>query len=182
MAFLKRSLRLGWPLGLMAIALPLLSQERSAGSVKAAYLVKFCEYVQWPPQVFPLPETPFVLGIQGEDPFGPELDDLARTQTIQGRRIKVRRFRWDEPVREVHLLYVHGDLAQAGAALRAVRDLPVLTVGEGGGVNEPLIRFRMEDRKVRFTINPEGAHRSSLRISATLLNLGRPRPPEGGTR
>ena len=38
--------------------------------VKAVYLVKFIEFVNWPESAFPAVDSPIVIGVLGTDPFG----------------------------------------------------------------------------------------------------------------
>ena len=53
--------------------------------VKAAFLVNFVKFVEWPPRVFPDPQAPVVIGILGENPFDGALDDVVKNQTVNGR-------------------------------------------------------------------------------------------------
>src|SRR5260221_4758572 len=71
--------KLFWPIGLL-LALSMESsmaraQESSLEyAIKGAYLFKFGDFVEWPEAVFAQPNAPFVIGILGEYPFGPNLD------------------------------------------------------------------------------------------------------------
>ncbi len=38
--------------------------------VKAVFLFNFSQFMEWPPDAFPTPDTPFVIGVLGADPFG----------------------------------------------------------------------------------------------------------------
>src|SRR5206468_2025123 len=60
-------------------------------AVKAAFLPRFARYVSWPPAAMPRGSDPFVLCVVGADPFGTALDEAARSQLIDGRRVIVRR-------------------------------------------------------------------------------------------
>jgi len=65
--------------------------EPTDTAVKAAFLPRFARYVIWPAAAMPKGSDPFVLCIIGGDPFGTALDDAARSQFVDGRRIVVRR-------------------------------------------------------------------------------------------
>ena len=74
------------------------------------------------------------------------------------------------------MLFVGGN--ESGSVrelLAAVKDMPVLTVGESedflrqGGI----IRFCMEDRKVRFEVNEDASRRAHLSVSSRLLLLAK---------
>jgi len=57
----------------------------------------------------------------------------------------------------------------------SVKEIPVLTVGETGDFLRQggIIRFSMEDRKIRFDVNQEAAEKVHLNVSARLLLLAR---------
>ena len=59
--------------------------------------------------------------------------------------------------------------------VQMVRGLPILTVGETPGFAEHggVIRFVLEDNRVRFEVNVEAAHQADLTISSRLLTLAR---------
>jgi hypothetical protein len=57
----------------------------------------------------------------------------------------------------------------------SVRSSSVLTVGEASHFNQAggMIRFFIQDNKVRFEINPNAAGQARLRISSKLLALSK---------
>jgi hypothetical protein len=58
--------------------------------VKAAYLLRFTRYIEWPAGTFSDASSPIVVGVLGRNPFG---DALARTvagMKSQGREIRIR--------------------------------------------------------------------------------------------
>lgn len=59
--------------------------------------------------------------------------------------------------------------------LKAVRDQPVLTVGDSSGFAEAggMIGFLLQDNRVRFDVNLPSAQRSKLRVSSNLLRVAR---------
>jgi hypothetical protein len=59
--------------------------------------------------------------------------------------------------------------------LAGLKDASVLTVGEteGFAARGGIINFYIEGNRVRFEINPDAAHRSGLKISSQLLQLGK---------
>ncbi len=59
--------------------------------------------------------------------------------------------------------------------MQLVKGLPILTVGETPGFAERggMIRFTLEDNRVRFEINVEAAREADLNISSRLLTLAK---------
>jgi hypothetical protein len=137
--------------------------------LKAAYLLNFTKFVEWPPAASP---HPFRMCLAGHDPFGEALAVALRGETVGGRSIDVRVI--VTPEAGCDMLFVPHDVP-ATPFLRAARGSPTLTVGEmprftaQGGV----INFVLQDGTVRFQINPEEAERAGLRISSHLLRLAR---------
>ena len=144
--------------------------------VKAAFLSHFPSYVDWPAECFTGPTEPVVVGLYGEDPFGPLLDDLLKERTVGGRPIVARRLSRLEDVGHVHVLYLGtADRMEIANVLAELHHRPVLTVADGEGLAERgvVLSFRLEDRKVRFDINLDAADRADLRLSSQLLKLAR---------
>jgi len=59
--------------------------------------------------------------------------------------------------------------------IQLVKWLPILTVGETPGFAEHggVIRFTVEDNRVRFEVNVDAAHQADLNISSRLLTLAK---------
>jgi hypothetical protein len=140
--------------------------------VKAAYLAKFGNYVDWPDAA----AKPSAAGlcIAGNDPFGDTLDRAVAGQSISGRPIVVKRLPTVTRGSDCQILYIGGSPAQSiSQALNAVRGETVLTVtdrsaaADGGGI----IQFEIKDNKVRFDVDVAAASANGLVVSSKLLNL-----------
>src|SRR5665213_3758863 len=57
--------------------------------VEAVFLLHFTQFVEWPPRVFPDTNTPFVIGVLGQDPFGSALEDAVRGESVNGHPLLV---------------------------------------------------------------------------------------------
>jgi hypothetical protein len=57
-------------------------------AIKAAYLIKFADFVSWPPGT--LSDNQFVICVVGRDPFGALLERASEGQTIHHRPIVLR--------------------------------------------------------------------------------------------
>lgn len=140
--------------------------------LKAVFLFNFAMFVDWPPTAFPDVTAPFVIGVLGEDPFGPYLDEVVHGEKIRDRPVEVRRYRDLSEVDVCHILFINRaaavDLRKVAGALSARH---ILTVGETddsvrkGGV----IAFAVKDGKIRLKVNMAAADASGLTISSKLL-------------
>jgi hypothetical protein len=52
-------------------------REASESSVKAAFLYKFANYVEWPANAFASPSAPLVIGVAGADAIAADLERIA---------------------------------------------------------------------------------------------------------
>ena len=57
------------------------AQISAENQLKAVFLFNFAQFVEWPPSAFHEPADPIVIGVLGDDPFGPYLDGLVQ-QTV----------------------------------------------------------------------------------------------------
>jgi hypothetical protein len=142
-------------------------------AVKAAFLPRFARYVTWPPQVRPGGSDPFVLCVIGSDHFGEGLDSAVRTQTVDGRRIVVRRMDSTDGAGRCHIAYVGGTRTQPIAKmLESLASKPILTVTDAKhSAQRGIIHFTIASGRVRFFIDEANATRHGLAISSRLLAL-----------
>jgi hypothetical protein len=153
---------------------PARSAPASEYQVKAAFLFNFAKFVEWPATAFPDANTPLVIGVLGQDPFGSYLDDTVRGEHINNRQLVVQRYRQPAEIKSCHVLFISRSesdrMDQLVATLRPRRLLIVTDVdGGNGGV---IIRFITEGNRVRFRIDAQAAKAANLTISSKLLRLG----------
>ncbi|HEX9048874.1 MAG TPA: YfiR family protein [Verrucomicrobiae bacterium] len=142
--------------------------------IKAAYLYNFAKFVQWPEERFATGQTPLVIGVFGRNPFGGELQAIARDHKINGRAIVIKPVATVAEARTVHLLFMSAaESNELAPRLAALDGAGVLTVGESEAFAEDggMIVFVREADKVRFHINAAAAEHAGLKISAQLLKL-----------
>ncbi|HZN98536.1 MAG TPA: YfiR family protein [Gemmatimonadales bacterium] len=142
--------------------------------VKAAYLLNFTRYVEWPSQAFQAPTDPVRVCVLGRDPFDGVLDATLEGKTTQGRPLALRRVRSSADAAGCHLVFISRETWRTlGELPRTLRSPGRLTVGESdefaqaGGV----IGFVIQDEAVRFVVNAEARDRAGLRISSRMLSL-----------
>jgi hypothetical protein len=165
---------------LMLLVAPLCAaaqSERSAEiQIKAAFLYKFGDFVQWPPASFARPDTPFAIGVMSADEVASALEQLVANRTVHGRPVEVRRLRRGESPAGLHVLFIgQSESARLADILATARGHAVLTVTESENAISlgSMINFVAEDRKVRFDVALPPAERGQLKISARLLAVAR---------
>lgn len=165
------------PLGLALLAPQAAAQSAITNTqllrrVKAAFLVKFLGYADFPAVAFPDPAAPLTIGVVDADDLIPELERAVAGRSLNGRRIAVSRLREGERA-PVHLLFVGGrDPVQVGRVVRqAAGAMLVVTECENGLRQGSAINFRLVDEHVRFDVALEAAERNGVKLSSRLLTV-----------
>lgn len=143
--------------------------------VKAIFLYNFAQFVEWPSTQFDSPDSPFVIGILGKDPFGKYLDQTIENEKVNGHPMVVQRITLaDIGSKKMHIVFINLPTPeQLTPVLENFKSQSVLTVGDApefarlGG----MIRFSTENSKTKIQINLEVAKEASLSISSKLLRL-----------
>lgn len=152
------------------------AQVRTAGEyeVKAAFLENFSRFVNWPAAALPRGDTPIVIGIVGDDPFGAVLTEAMESHPVEGHPVRVVHFRWSDTLAGCHILFIAAsEVNHLPQILGAVSGFPVLTVADfdafarRGGA----IELKMAGNRVHFEINAGAASAAGLHVSSKLLTL-----------
>ena len=141
--------------------------------VKAAFVLNFVRYVEWPASHR---TPPLRLCTLETNPFGTRLQTVVGGEQWEGAGIDVRVVADMRRSVDCHLLYVaEGVTDRFANGISALSGLPVLTVGEHDRFLERggMIRLFVEDNKIRFSINQKAAETVGLLISSRLLRLAR---------
>jgi hypothetical protein len=157
------------PLFLALAGAPAHSQPTSEAAVKAAFVVKFGAYVDWPAAA----GGPFAVCLVGDDALGAALERAAAGQQVAGRTVTVRRLaRLDRGSGCAVAVVAGSTTQQVPAALAAAAGEPVLTVTDARwGSARGMIHFEIAANRVRFHIDERMAAASGLSISSKLLAL-----------
>jgi hypothetical protein len=161
---------------LLAFALPSrsASREDTEYQLKAAFLLNFARFVEWPADAFESPNAPLVIGIIGQDPFGVVLDNLVAGKKVENHDIVVQRLRDSDAATRCHLLFIsdskRSDLSDI---LKRIDGRPVLTISDTDRFSESggMIWLKRRQDMIRFDINLQAAEAAKLKISSRLFKL-----------
>jgi hypothetical protein len=142
-------------------------------AVKATFIIKFIDYVEWPPSAFNSPSAPVQVCIAGADPFGSIIDHAASASHPDGRRVIVRHRVSTHSDIACNVMYIRASVdTQADEAVKFLAGKPVLTITDGRySSDRGIIHFEQANGRVVFYINNRLAQRSGLKISSRLLAL-----------
>jgi hypothetical protein len=142
--------------------------------VKAAYLLNFTRYVEWPAETFASADAPIVIGVLGRNPFGPVLAQTLEGRASQGRRIELRELESVTDAADCQVVFVAREEHRLNQDLIERLTRPgLVTIGEGetfvrrGGV----LSFVLVNQTVRFAVNLTAGERAGVRISSRMLAL-----------
>ena len=142
--------------------------------VKAAFLFHFAQFVDWPGDVLNARDPSLKLCILDDEPRRQELQSTIEGKTIGSRLFHVRLIGQPQDILGCNILFLSRDETRRQTAiLKSLHGIPVLTVGETSNFlsDGGMIRFHIEEDKIRFDINLEAAESSHLKISSRLLLL-----------
>jgi hypothetical protein len=177
---------LGWlslALGVLASLLVPLRRDAHAATprspehqIKAAFLFNFAQFIEWPTNALPQPQSPLVIGVLGPDPFGSALEEIVRGETIKGHPLVIQRYRQVEDLSACHILFINeADATKLERIFARLGGRNILTVGDAEAFTQRggMIRFFTEQNKIRLEINVAAAQKAGLTISSRLLRLAR---------
>ena len=176
MALLRPNLRVLAAVGAAFVLPAWLAAQDSAGEaeVRAAFIYNFTKFIDWPPGQ--VPADAFRVCVAGAPVLSRAVEAIIRGETAGGRPLVRVELHTPEEAVGCQVLFIGRDVAdRTPRFLSAVRDQPVLTIGDGprflqqGGA----IRFLLEDNRVRFDVNTSAADRARLNISSKLLRVAR---------
>jgi len=155
-----------------------ITTERASGqpvpedSVKAAFLYRFTDYVQWPARA--LQASQFIIAVLGDPGVAADLEHIVAGHQIKGRTAQVRIIHHSKEAADAQIVFVGpGDPDAHRRFITSLSGQPVLIVtDESQGLEEgSTVNFMLVDHKLRFEISLTAAARSGLKISSELLSV-----------
>ena len=137
--------------------------------VKAAFLFNFAKFIQWPSPATGV----LVIGVVGDSTFSDVMDRVVHGKAINGRELITRRLSYADDPSGCDVVFISGSRQREVADMLVRIRGSVLTVGEtvqflrDGG----MVRFYVENNRVRFQINQKNADAAGVKISSQLLTL-----------
>jgi hypothetical protein len=166
-----------------AAALPvaaLPSREITEYEVKAAYLLRFTRYIEWPAGAFATPSSPIIIGVLGRSPIDQALTRTVQGVTSQGRPVEFRPLGDLAEAKACHLVLVgRGHEREEAAWFRELSRLPVVTVADSfeGLARGAVLSLYMEERsggaRVVFGASLPAARAAGVQLSAAMLPSAR---------
>lgn len=172
-------LRHGRGVALLLLLIPLFTcsfvmlseQDDEEYSIKAAFIYKFTNYIDWgtAPQ-----GNEFVIGIAGSSPVMEQLTEIARTKTVKDKKIVIHQFDKLDDITPCQILFISKRSAlHPGDVLARVAGKGTLIISEKSGYAKKGsgINFIEVDNNLKFEANPREINAAGLKASSQLLKL-----------
>lgn len=148
------------------------SSEDLGNRVKAAFIFRFANYVEWPANMFPAADTPIRIAVMGADPVAAELASMVVGRTVQDRPLVIRRIATNESIVGFHVVFFGAaDALGLRRAVEAAQAQSTLVVTDFADALElgSMINFTLAERRLKFEIALDRAEKSGLKLSSRLL-------------
>jgi hypothetical protein len=155
----------------LACLAPGLAKAQAEHEVKAAFLVRFLSFVEWPESAFARPEAPIVIGVLGADDVLAALQETAPGRVVQARPVIARRVKEGEPLAGVHTLFVGRGASGQLSKIGSPPGMLVVAETEGGLDRGATVNFLRREGRVRFEVALDTAENQGLRISSRMLSV-----------
>ncbi|HEY6169709.1 MAG TPA: YfiR family protein, partial [Verrucomicrobiae bacterium] len=74
--------------------------------IKAAFLINFARFTEWPARKFADTAAPVRVGVLGRNPFGADLEVMARSTRVDDRRVQIERADESRALTGCHIVFI----------------------------------------------------------------------------
>jgi hypothetical protein len=149
------------------------AQPIAASTLKAAFMLNFAKFTEWPARE---PGLPILICVSASDEVADAMARTIKGQLIDGRSLQVSQIAAAGSVGGCQMLFVADrDPRRLAAILDEASRFPVLTVSdiEQSSTAGVMVELFRENGRMRFAINIDTVGRSPVRISSQLLALAK---------
>jgi hypothetical protein len=138
-------------------------------NLKAAFVYNFTRYISWPPT----PENEFTIGIVGPSPIYEPLVEIAKTKSINDKKIVIKTFDKPEDISFCDILYIPRNSSIPLYSILSKIGTGTLTISEEQGFAQQgtAFNFVLVKDKLRFESNIRALNSARLKASSQLLKL-----------
>lgn len=139
-------------------------------TLKAAFVYNFTKYIDWDSDT-----NDFTIGVIGASPVYDALQEIAKSKTVKGKRIIVRRFNKPEEITTCNILFISANIPYALSSILDKTNKGTLTISEANGFAEQgtAFNFIVVHDKLKFEANVKSINAAGLKASSQLLKLAK---------
>ncbi|MCG8615982.1 MAG: YfiR family protein [Desulfobacterales bacterium] len=168
-------------------------EAEKIAKLKAAFLLNFMKFSEWPEDSFKDDDSPILLTVYGADTIGTALDQTLTDRAVHGRTIVIHRAlppvrnHYKKPeeyraalsatmdrLRQSHVVLLAGlEEESTQHLINSVADAPVLLVGDGQQYvkSQTMLDLVKNEGRIRIYANREALEESQVKVSSRLLKL-----------
>ena len=146
----------------------------SEQQIKAADLLSFPKYIDWPASAFGSSNSPIVVGVYGNDEVAAQFRKLSNGRSVYSHPIVFKRITAIDDCVGCQIVFVGAsEEREVPAIVARLQGSSVLMVGESDDFLDKggIINLKRRESKVRLEVNLGAAHKADLQISSKLLNV-----------
>lgn len=144
--------------------------------VRAVFLFNLTHFISWPESSFSSPDSPFVITILGDNPFGNNLKNIVKNEKVGLHPIIIKHAKTLNQLEKAHILYIQRNFKkQLATILEQTSQTGILTVSaypgfadSGGAVN-----LLIQQKRLLLELNIVSAEKNDLKFSSKLLRLAK---------
>jgi hypothetical protein len=145
--------------------------------VKAAYLLNFTKFTEWPAEDFADTASPLVICVLSTESFKNTLQETVANAKHGTRAIKIVEIKTpQEASGQCHAVYIaHPFMKMTQEFIKLLHQKSILTIGDDESFysNGGMISFVVYDETVQFSVNLGVANEVGLRLSSRMLALAK---------
>lgn len=141
---------------------------------KAAFLLNFTRFVDWPESTFRGDDAPFVICVLNDPGFVTTARKVVGDRTVDDRPVEVSKVSQLDVANSCHILYLPASQrALQQAVVDHLRTSSVFTVSEASGFVElgGVANFMRDGSKIELEINRAAVEEAGLKVSSRLLRI-----------
>lgn len=137
----------------------------------SGFIYHFTKYIEWPVD---MRNGDFVIAVVGNSEVIPYLTQLAKTKTVGGQKIVIKKCSSVAQAKGAHIMFVDDSKLANFATVKSIAqqgNTLLLTAKNNYGRNGSMINFFEKNGKIQFELNQSATKKAGLVISNKLVSL-----------
>jgi len=144
--------------------------QEQEDNLKAVFIYNFTRYIDWDTTAI---GNDFIIGIIGSSPVTTPLTEIAKTNTVQSKKITIRHFSKPDEITSCNILFISANIPFPLSSVLSKTYKGTLTISEEAGFAEQgaAFNFVVVNDKLKFEANVKSINAAGLKASSQLLKL-----------
>lgn len=148
-----------------------LQSELEEYSLKAAFIYNFTKFIEWNSFA---PEKEFIIGVMDNSPINEPLALIAKTKTVNNKKIIIQKFDTPDQISFSHILFVPRNFSfplNEILSKAAVKGTLIVCEKNGFAAEGASINFIIVNNNLKFEANTKSINSAGLKASSQMLKL-----------